>query len=134
MELADAIITEEEYTMKRWSDKKDGVLYCIEGLEKEGINFPFQIYIPNDLSDTPDLIIERKKLFDSDWIMTIGEVCFILTLLAKISANYNALRSCILVLLCYDPTNFPKITNIIMNIKRYNKYYIFIIFFKDIYS
>jgi amino acid permease len=66
--------------------------------------------------NTPDLIIERKKLFDSDWIMTIGEVCFILTLLAKISANYNALRSCILVLLCYDPTNFPKITNIIITV------------------
>ena len=48
--------------------------------------------------------------------MTIGEVCFILTLLAKISANYNALRSCILVLLCYDPTNFPKITNIIITV------------------
>ncbi|MBR3735871.1 MAG: hypothetical protein IKN07_08310, partial [Lachnospiraceae bacterium] len=32
----------------------------------------------------PDLIIERNKLFESDWLMTIGEICFILTLLAKI--------------------------------------------------
>ena len=65
---------------------------------------------------TPDLIIERNKLFDSDWLMTIGEICFILTLLAKISANYNALRSCILVLLGYDPNNFSKKINIIITV------------------
>ena len=65
---------------------------------------------------TPDLIIERDKLFNSDWIMTIGEICFILTLLAKISANYNALRSCILVLLGYDSYNFSKITNVIITV------------------
>ena len=63
---------------------------------------------------TPDLIIERNKLFNSDWLMTIGEICFILTLLAKISANYNALRSCILVLIGYDPTNFSKTVNFII--------------------
>ena len=66
--------------------------------------------------NTPDLIIERDKLFNSDWIMTIGEICFILTLLAKISANYNALRSCILVLLGYDSYNFSKITNVIITV------------------
>ena len=65
---------------------------------------------------TPDLIIERDKLFNSDWIMTIGEICFIVTLLAKISANYNALRSCILVLLGYDSYNFSKITNVIITV------------------
>ena len=48
--------------------------------------------------------------------MTIGEICFILTLLAKISANYNALRSCILVLLGYDSYNFSKITNAIITV------------------
>ena len=66
--------------------------------------------------NTPDLIIERDKLFNSDWIMTIGEICFIVTLLAKISANYNALRSCILVLLGYDSYNFSKITNVIITV------------------
>ena len=66
--------------------------------------------------NTPDLIIERDQLFNSDWIMTIGEICFILTLLAKISANYNALRSCILVLLGYDSYNFSKITNVIITV------------------
>ena len=46
--------------------------------------------------------------------MTIGEISFIITLLAKISANYNALRSCILVLFQYDSTNFPKYINIVI--------------------
>jgi len=64
--------------------------------------------------NTPDLIIERNKLFDNDWLMTIGEISFIITLLAKISANYNALRSCILVLFQYDSTNFPKYINIVI--------------------
>ena len=66
--------------------------------------------------NTPDLIIEREKLFNTDWIMTIGQILFILTLLAKISANYNALRSCILVLLGYDSYNFSKITNVIITV------------------
>ena len=66
--------------------------------------------------NTPDLIIEREKLFNTDWIMTIGQILFILTLLAKISANYNALRSCILVLLGYDTHNFSKITNIVITV------------------
>ena len=66
--------------------------------------------------NTPDLIIERNKLFKSDWIMTIGEVCFILTLLAKISANYNALRSCIIVLIGKDPSNFTKKLNLLITI------------------
>ena len=66
--------------------------------------------------NTPDLIIERNKLFDKDWLMTIGEICFILTLLAKISANYNALRSCILVLFHYDTTNFSKKVNLMITI------------------
>ena len=64
--------------------------------------------------NTPDLIIERNKLFDNDWLMVIGQICFIMTLLAKISANYNALRSCILVLLNFNPNNFPNVVNIII--------------------
>ena len=46
--------------------------------------------------------------------MIIGQICFIMTLLAKISANYNALRSCILVLLNFNPNNFPNVVNIII--------------------
>ena len=46
--------------------------------------------------DTPDLIIERKKIFNNDFLMVFGQICFIFTLIAKICANYNALRSCII--------------------------------------
>ena len=49
--------------------------------------------------DTPDLIIERKKIFNNDFLMIIGQLCFIFTLIAKICANYNALRSCLINLL-----------------------------------
>lgn len=66
--------------------------------------------------NSPDLIIERNKIFDNDWLMTIGEICFILTLLAKISANYNALRSCILILFKYDTDNFSNRVNCIITI------------------
>ena len=66
--------------------------------------------------NSPDLIIERNKIFDNDWLMTIGEISFIITLLAKISANYNALRSCILVLFHYDTENFSQIVNFIITI------------------
>ena len=66
--------------------------------------------------DCPDLIIERDKLFDNDWFMTIGQICFIFTLLAKISANYNALRSCILVLLKLDTINYSNKINIIITV------------------
>ena len=45
---------------------------------------------------TPDLIIERNKIFKNDILMIFGQTCFIFTLIAKICANYNALRSCIL--------------------------------------
>ena len=66
--------------------------------------------------NTPDLIIERNKLFDSDWLMAIGEICFILTLLAKICANYNALRSSVLILFGQEPDNFSKKLNIIITV------------------
>ena len=65
---------------------------------------------------TPDLIIERNKIFNNDWIMTIGEISFIFTLFAKISANYNALRSCILVLLNLNTSNFSNYTNFAITI------------------
>ena len=48
--------------------------------------------------ETPDLIIERKKIFKNDFLMIIGQICFIFTLIAKICANYNALRSCLIKL------------------------------------
>ena len=57
--------------------------------------------------NTPDLIIERKKIFSNDFLMNIGQLCFIFTLIAKICANYNALRICVINLF-----NTNKIRNI----------------------
>lgn len=52
---------------------------------------------------TPDLIIGRDKIFNNDFLMTIGQVLFIFTLIAKICANYNGLRTTLLILFKYDP-------------------------------
>ena len=68
-------------------------------------------------SETPDLIIERNKIDITEIPMTIGQIFFIFTLLTKISANYNALRSCILYLLGYDSSkDFPQKINIAITI------------------
>ena len=66
--------------------------------------------------DTPDLIIERKKIFKNDFLMIIGQLCFIFTLVAKICANYNALRSCLINLLGLNKSQnqISNTTNFIM--------------------
>ncbi len=46
--------------------------------------------------NTPDLIIERYKLFENDYMMTLGWGCFIITLFAKICANFNCIRIAVL--------------------------------------
>ena len=51
---------------------------------------------------TPDLILERDKIFNNDFLMTIGQMLFIFTLVAKICANYNGLRTTLLILMNYD--------------------------------
>jgi amino acid permease len=58
-------------------------------------------YLSNPLG-TPDLIIERYKLFDSDIIMTLGRIAFVFTLIMKIPANYNSFRLSLLNLIGYD--------------------------------
>jgi len=61
--------------------------------------------------DTPDLIIERKKIFKNDFLMIIGQICFIFTLISKICANYNALRSCIINLFNIKKSEKNEISN-----------------------
>lgn len=56
--------------------------------------------------DTPDLIIERKSIFGSDWVMTIGRSSFIFTLLMKIPVHYNAFRFAVLELFDMDTKTF----------------------------
>jgi amino acid permease len=70
----------------------DGVFYTIVGIAG---------YLSSPIK-TPDLIIERQKLFENDIIMTIGWVAFIFTLVMKIPANYNSFRLTLVGLLGYD--------------------------------
>ena len=48
----------KDCVMKRGSDIVDGVLITIEDVE--GINFPFQIYIPNDREDVVDIVLANN--------------------------------------------------------------------------
>lgn len=41
---------------------------------------------------TPDLIIERRQLGDSDYVISIGKVLFLLSITLKLPACYNSLR------------------------------------------
>jgi len=66
--------------------------------------------------NTPDLILERDKIFKNDIFMTIGQILFIFTLIAKICANYNGLRTTLLILLNYDPIEYPNNINFIMTV------------------
>ena len=65
---------------------------------------------------TPDLIVERDKIFKNDFLMTIGQMLFIFTLIAKICANYNGLRTTILIQMDYDPIEYPNNVNFIMTV------------------
>jgi amino acid permease len=66
--------------------------------------------------NTPDLILERDKIFNNDFFMTLGQMLFIFTLIAKICANYNGLRTTLLIMLKYDPIEYPNNVNLIMTV------------------
>ena len=65
---------------------------------------------------TPDLILERDKIFNNDFFMTLGQMLFIFTLIAKICANYNGLRTTLLILMKYDPIEYPNNVNLIITV------------------
>ena len=65
---------------------------------------------------TPDLILERDKIFKNDFFMTIGQILFIFTLIAKICANYNGLRTTLLIMYNYDPIEYPNNVNLVMTV------------------
>ena len=65
-------------------------------------------------SHTPDLILEREKISDSDYLMTLGLILFSLTIMTKIGALFNCLRSLILNALKYDLDNYPTSVNIVL--------------------
>jgi amino acid permease len=66
----------------------------------------FTGYLSNPI-DTPALIIERYQLFSNDYVMTIGRISFIFTLIMKIPVNYNSFRIAFLGLLGKDTNNIP---------------------------
>ena len=66
--------------------------------------------------NTPDLIVERDKIFNNDFLMTIGQILFIFCLIAKICANYNGLRTTLLIMLKYDPMEYPNEINFVMTV------------------
>ena len=65
---------------------------------------------------TPDIILERDKIFNNDFFMTIGQMLFIFTLIAKICANYNGLRTTLLIMLGYDPIEYPNNVNLMITV------------------
>ena len=62
----------------------------------------------------PDLVLERDKISNSDYLMTIGLFLFIITLSTKISASYNCFRALILNLMKYNSVNYPNRINFIL--------------------
>ena len=64
----------------------------------------------------PDLVLERDKISDNDYLMTIGLFLFSITLSTKISASYNCFRALILNLLKYDSVNYPNGINILLTV------------------
>jgi amino acid permease len=61
--------------------------------------------------NTPDLIIERKKIFKKDILMTIAQIFFIFTIFAKMSVNFNAYRIALLSLINIDSHDFSNNIN-----------------------
>ena len=63
---------------------------------------------------TPDLILEREKISNSDYLMTFGLILFSLTIMTKIGALFNCLRCLLLNIMKFDLDNYPTSVNIIM--------------------
>ena len=66
--------------------------------------------------NTPDLILEREKIFKKDYIMTIGLGLFCVALITKICAAYNCFRAIILNIFKFDSNNYPNSINFILTI------------------
>ena len=65
---------------------------------------------------TPDLILERERISQNDYLMTIGLCLFSITLITKISASYNCFRAIILNIFKYNPINYPNGINFLLTI------------------
>lgn len=85
----------------------------IKKVYRNSIILLFSIYILIGLSGylsvpmgTPNIIIDRKKIFDNDIVMSIGKILFLLNLIFTFAVNYICLRISIVNLLFKDPETF----------------------------
>ena len=88
----------------KYSILTDIICYCVIGISG---------YLTQP-ENTPDLIIQRYKINKRDYLMTFGQMCFVLTLVAKICANYNALRECMYNLVHIKNKKKPEYLNKIL--------------------
>lgn len=65
---------------------------------------------------TPDLILEREKIFKKDYVMTIGLILFCFALITKICAAYNCFRAIILNIFKFDANNYPNSINFLLTV------------------
>ena len=65
-------------------------------------------------SHTPEIILEREKISDSDYLMTLALILFSFTIMAKIGALFNCLRGLLLNAMKFDLDNYPNGINFIL--------------------
>ena len=65
-------------------------------------------------SHTPEIILEREKISDSDYLKTISLFLFSFTIIAKIGALFNCLRGLLLNAMKFDLDNYPNGINFIL--------------------
>ena len=63
---------------------------------------------------TPDLILERQKISNSDYLMTFGLILYCITIITKISSLFNCLKSLLLNIMKYNIDNYPTNINILL--------------------
>ena len=64
--------------------------------------------------NTPELILEKEKVDYTDFLMTCSLILFSLSIIAKIGAFFNCLRSLVLSTLKFDLDNYSTSTNFFM--------------------
>jgi amino acid permease len=66
--------------------------------------------------NTPNVIVQRKKIFSNDWIMNIGKILIILSLLMKTPTNFVTYNSNLFFLIIFDKSEVSYKTEIIIKI------------------
>ena len=109
----------EDYIMKRWGETPDGEIYTFSNIE--GINLPFQVYIPYNVKDNPDLILGMKTPPEFN-TKTLEEA---------IEINYNTGINPLLRMLSYGNNNVCLIPNIPRTVGLQTSYLSYYIYHND---